>query len=414
MNRLLLFLVLIGGVPAFADLAVSTDFPGGAADVIAVDSAAGFIQIAPPAREGRGWPCWWYFRVDGAEPGKKITVQVGAAQKPFRLKERLGAGWALPDQAAISADDITWSQTEPGVIPKETGEFAITRMTGTYVITAPAARFWMAWGPPFVPSHSEVLLASAVKRYPGAERFVLATTRAGNAVQAIRLGNYEAPRAIWVQARQHAWEAGSSWVGRGFLEWITSDDPAAKALCATTEIVFVPIMDVDNVTIGAGGKEAMPRDHNRDWADAPVYPEVAAAQTRIRALAEAGRLRIFLDLHNPAPGDRQPYFYGPDNYDKLTGLIRANYERFLGLATQHINGPLPMTPKYRFANYVTTDEERQRVSVGWVRKHFGPHVVANTLETAWNTPASNTQGYLTVGRQLGQTVAQYLAEEAKH
>jgi hypothetical protein len=251
-------------------------------------------------------------------------------------------------------------------------------------------------------------MASAAMRLPGSERFVLAKTRGDRTVPGIRVGKANARRAIWVQARQHAWETGSSWVGRGFLEWVAGEDPAAIALRDTTEIWFIPIMDVDRVTIGAGGKEATPRDHNRDWDDAPIYPEVAAAQQRLRSLAEGGRLRLFLDLHNPSPGDKRPYFYGPLDYEEMPPTKREDYDRLLRCTVEAMRGPLAIDPTYRFATYVKTDEERRRVSGAWVRRHCGENAVAVCLETAWNTPESTTDGYRQVGREFGQAIANHL------
>lgn len=383
-----------------ADFTVSSDFPGGSAEVKALDAAAGRVEIAPAHHDQRGWPCWWYFRIDGAEPGQQLTVRVVPSQQPFRQQRLLDASWALPDRAAISTDDIHWQQTDPG---------AIDRDGGTYSIIAPASRFWLAWGPPFLPSHADALLDAVAAQLPGAERFVLATTRQGRSVHGIRCGTPDAPRAVWVQARQHAWEAGSSWVGRGFLQWVASDAPEAAELRASSEIFFVPIMDVDNVVIGAGGKDAVPRDHNRDWTDAPVYPEVAAAQQRIRKLADSGRLRVFIDLHNPDPRAKRPFYYGPLHYDQMTGSGRRDYHRFLALSVATMTEPLAIDREYHFANYIKNDEERRRVSRNWVDGHSGEGVVALTLETAWNTPHSTTAGYQHVGRRLAQTVARYVA-----
>jgi CubicO group peptidase (beta-lactamase class C family) len=257
------------------------------------------------------------------------------------------------------------------------------------------------------------LLNGVAQAIPAAERFVLAQTRQDRPVIGIRLGSETASGAIWVQARQHAWESGGSWVGDGLLRWIASDDPAAVALRDTHEIYFIPIMDVDNVTLGAGGKEAIPRDHNRDWADTPVYPEVAAAQQHLRALADSGRLRVFLDLHNPGPNDQRPFFFGPLDYDQMSATRRRPYDRFLELATEHIRGPLAVDPRYRFATYVKTEEERNRVSGTWARNYAGDDVIAMTLETAWNTPHSTREGYQEVGRGLARTIAHYLQESAK-
>jgi hypothetical protein len=399
---------------AAAELAISTDFPGGSAVLRELDPASGRIAIEPSAHPDHGWPCWWYFRVDGARPGQQLTLEVAASGQPFRPGKRLAAAWALPHQPSISGDDAHWQLGQPGTPIKE---------GRSYSIVAPSERFWLAWGPPFLPAHGEALITETTEKLPAAQRFVLAQTRQGRPVPAIRIagpttvdtagdgGAADATGAIWVQARQHAWETGSSWVGQGFLRWIASDDAEAIWLRDTHEIFFVPIMDVDNVTLGAGGKEAVPRDHNRDWSDQPVYPEVAAAQAHIRELADSDRLRVFLDLHNPGAGDKQPFFFGPLDYDQMPAPHRQLYDRFLELATEHIRGPLAIHPRYRFATYVTTEEERARVSGNWVRNYAGENVIAMTLETAWDTPHSTTDGYQGVGRGLAKTIANFLREQ---
>ena len=235
---------------------------------------------------------------------------------------------------------------------------------------------------------------------------MLAKTREGRPVHGIQLGGgtaeEPAPLGVWVQARQHAWEAGASWVSRGFVEWSASADPAAVELRRLATVYVIPIMDVDNVTLGAGGKEAVPRDHNRDWDDQPVYPEVAAAQQRIRDLDAQGRLHVFIDLHNPGPGEPRPYFYGPLDLDQMPVPQQRNHARLLALAAECIRDPLPLDAKYHFATYVKTDEERRRVSTAWVRNHTGENVVAVCLETAWDTPHSTAHGYQAVGRQLAK------------
>ncbi|MFV0445701.1 MAG: M14-type cytosolic carboxypeptidase [Planctomycetaceae bacterium] len=384
------------------ELRVVTDFPGGSAEVVQIDRDANCIEITPAMQFGRGWPCWWYLRVDGAQAGAKMTVVVHRAAAEFRPGQRLSASWALPERVAFSADNVHWAQTQVGTITAE---------RGTYDVVAPSETFWLAWGPPFLPSHAEDLVKNAQQRVPSSERLVLATTLDGHEVPLLHVGTSQLPNAIWVQARQHAWEAGGSWVGAGFLDWITSDAPDAKDLRRTTEIWFIPIMDVDNVLHGSGGKEALPRDQNRDWSDEPHYPEVRAAQQHLHQLQASGRLRLFLDLHNPGPGDKQPYFYGPFEYEQLASESQRRYDQFLRLAIERIRDPLPLTPNYRFATYVTTDEERGRMSSEWVRRHTSPDVVAMTLETSWNTPHSTVDGYRAVGRGLAETVADFLADQ---
>jgi hypothetical protein len=215
---------------------------------------------------------------------------------------------------------------------------------------------------------------------------------------------------VWIEARQHAWESGASWVCRGVAEWVVSDDEAARWLREHAEIYIVPIMDVDHVATGDGGKEALPQDHNRDWSDAPHWPEVAAAQQRLAGLASERRLDVFLDLHDPGPSDLGSYFYtGEDTL--LTEVGKQQRERFLALARERLRGPIPYDPKTR-ASGATYHPLWRQISNNWVMAHAHPHTLALCLETAWNTPASTSEGYLTTGRQLAATVAAYLRDSS--
>lgn len=392
---------------ARAELQVSSDFPGGSAVVLAIDQTSATVEFTPSVQQDRGWPCWWFLRLDGLSVGQTVTLKVSASQQPYRASSVLAAAWMQPDQAVVSdaeSDRSSWRQTATCQRAND---------VATYRFAATGSTMWAAWGVPFLPTDAERLLDDIAGRVPGAERFVLARTRGGRPVPGIRIGGgteqQPARFGVWVQARQHAWEAGGSWVGRGFIEWVASDDPYAVELRRIATIHYIPIMDIDSVAIGAGGKDAVPRDHNRDWSDEPVHPEVAAAQAKIQALDQAGRFDVFLDLHNPGPSERRPYFFGPINLSELPARQQQNHARWQAIAHAEISGPLPLLDSYRFATYVKTQEERNRMSANWVRDHTASHVLATTLETAWNTPVSQPDGYQSVGRQLARTALRYLS-----
>lgn len=385
---------------AHGELRVSADFEGGNAEVVGIDQPAGRVRIMPALREGRGWPCWWYFKIDGLEPGREIVLEVQAQTKPFREQTVLAAAWCQPKHAWISADGEQWS-------PTDQGELTADKIM-VYRIKAAGPSLFAAWGPPFVPSDADQLLAKIAAKLPGkAERFELAKTRGGRPVHGIRIGDEAAPHQVWANARQHAWEAGGSQVGRGFIEWYASDDEAARELRSRSCLRFIPIMDVDNAATGAGGKEAIPRDHNRDWAAEPIYPEVAAAQRMIRGIHEKHGLDVYIDLHNPGAGD-PVFFFGPFSFERMSGIQQRNYQRWIDLAARHITEPQPVQPQYRFATYVKTDEERGRMSSGWVRANAGPHTISVTLETGWNSPQMSVAGYGQIGAGLGRALAAYL------
>jgi len=414
---------------AGAPLACNSDFEGGSGVVESIDQEARAIRITPTVHKDRGWVCWWYVRVSGMRPGETITLEVAS---------KFGA-WAKPQRAAFSTDNRTWVHTAPGKREKE-------RIVYRQKVDAPVA--WFAWGPRFVPSDAENLLAETARKCPYAEKFELCRTREGRPVPALRVcqpGDGKGDRAnlpghrpdvgrgpkgashklapspfppddaarygVWINARQHAWETGSSWVSRGLIEWLVSDDPRAETLRKKSLVVVVPIMDVDNTFRGAGGKRQKPHDHNRDWCKEPHWPSVAAAIERIKGLDEQGRFDLYLDLHNPSPGDRQPFFFtAPKDLLKEPG--RANQERFLAAARTEITGPLKLATR-RIESGPKYDPLWKQISNTWVAAHTRPHVVALCLETSWDTPHSTTEGYLAVGRQLGLAVERYFRENPR-
>jgi len=386
----LISLIVAGWLPAAVagDLAVNSKFSGGSANLVQLDQKTRLIRINPTPHLDRGWTCWWYFQVTGIQPGETLTIDVGDAP------------WATPDQATFSEDQKSWKHTPPGVRQGK-------RITYQQKIEGNQA--WFAWGPPFTVEDAATLVTESEKKCPAAKAFELCRTREDRPVPALRID--AAPQTpdrygIYVCARQHAWEAGGSWVCRGFTEWLISNDDRAVAVRKKAVIVIVPVMDIDNVAIGAGGKEQKPQDHNRDWTDKPYHKSVAASQQEITKLNAAKTFDLFLDLHNPAASDKQPMFFVSPK-EILTKDGQENLDRFLKLAQLEMTGPLAFKGliKESGPNY---DRRWEVISKNWVTKHTAPHVVSATLETSWNTPESTTDGYRQIGRELGQTIERYL------
>ena len=85
---------------AAADLRVSTDFEGGSARIESIDQAARIIRFMPDGNPQRGWPCWWYLRVDGVAQDEKITLDLAGSDRPTRnngqdTSEPLKKDWRL-------------------------------------------------------------------------------------------------------------------------------------------------------------------------------------------------------------------------------------------------------------------------------------------------------------------------------
>ncbi|MBA2116059.1 M14-type cytosolic carboxypeptidase [Bremerella alba] len=383
-------LILLGPVSMLlaGELKVDSDFSGGSAKVIEVDQQKRLIRIEPEANPKRGWECWWYFQVTGIEPGETITLDVGTAP------------WATPTQAAFSTDNIIWQQTSAG---------KRNRKRIVYQQQVDETTCWFAWGPPFRVEDAQRLVSDSAKNGPHVEAIELCQTRAGRTVPALRIHaegvSDELRKGIWIQARQHAWESGSSWVCQGLVQWLLSDDPRASALRQKSLITIVPVMDIDNVAIGAGGKNQTPQDHNRDWSEQPHWNSVKVAQQQILKQDQDGTFDLFVDLHNPDAGAKWPYYYTTTT-DYLSEEGNRNLDHFLATSQLEITGPLAFKGERRESG-ASYDKNWTKISKNWVTKNTADHVVAVTLETAWNTPHSTQTGYMTVGRQLGMAIERY-------
>lgn len=403
-SALMLFFITCAS-PALADLRVSTGFEGGSATVDSIDEGKREIHIRPGGDPARGWPCWWFVRIDGIGKGEAATLVLRGSERPARNNGQdtgkpLSPGWAMPAAAAISEDGVTWRHTELG--KRATDHIA-------YPLVGGDGPLWVAWGPPFTSRETDSLIAAAEKRSPQlVGGFELAKTREGRPVRGLRIvsGAGERKPVVWIQARQHAWESGSSWVARGFVDWVLGEEGEAVRLRESAEIRVIPIMDVDRVATGDGGKESDPRDHNRDWTDSPHYPEVEATQKKLLAFASENRLAVFLDLHNPSANDRRPFFFvGPP--ELLADAARANRERFLAFAAMRLDGPLALEPTPRVTGPGYHPLWRQ-ISGQWVNDHGNPITMAACLETSWNTPHSTADGYHSVGAKLGRALSDFL------
>ncbi len=388
------------------ELVVSSAFEGGSAQVLEIDQAKRSIKIRPGGDPQFGWPCWWYFKVTGTTPGEVISVIVDANQMKQANGRRLSANWALPDQVAYSIDQKTWLQTPSGI--RSAG-------VGQWKVKVAAQQAWFAWGPAFVPADALELVKRLSQKYSYATRFELCKTRAGRSVPALIISQPDQakePRmVIWVQARQHAWESGGSWVGRGFIEWAVGRDPKAIQLREKTDIYFVPIMDIDNVATGNGGKGQVPHDLNRDWSHNAKWNPVKTAMQYLKEFDQSNRLVLFVDLHNPGSNSKRPYFYvsPPELASSSNSQLQA---AFIAACRAEMKKPFqlekktPSTgPKY--------DKLWKEISGNWIRSETQDHVIGITLETCWNTPDSNTTGYMAVGQQLGSGISRYLRTDPR-
>ena len=104
---------------------------------------------------------------------------------------------------------------------------------------------------------------------------------------------------IVVTARVHPGESNSSWMCKGFLDFITSDDPDAEILRENYVFKIVPMLNPDGVIVGNYRTSFSGVDLNRVYkrSIAELFPTVFHIKSMMKRLAEDREIVLYVDLH---------------------------------------------------------------------------------------------------------------------
>lgn len=381
---------------------VSTDFISGGGLVNVISSNPAIIRFEPHDEGSGGWSqVWWSFKVGGLTPGEQIILQL----------DNNPAKSGISPQVYFSYNQEVWSQTNSGEHIEIEGENFFV-----YKHIAHSEKVWFAYDLPYTPEHIEELLIPCADRDLGVEVFELCKTKNNRSVKALRFNDAENSEddkyGIWLQARAHAFEAGSSWVLHELAQWLLSGDPAAKALRKEAVITVVPIVDVDGVVEGRTGKNQTPHDHNRGWDKEPAFwPEVQTTKLMLTEMSKKNKVDLFVDFHGPG-GLTHPYFIMARSQDLPYKEQRLNREVFL-----RVLNAKPMDVKEKRTQSMTQIHYSERSSYmdspeglnasQWVTMNTNKQTVALTLEVNMNTPLSTYYGYQSEAIELGKAISNY-------
>uniref|UniRef100_H3B6W6 tubulin-glutamate carboxypeptidase n=1 Tax=Latimeria chalumnae TaxID=7897 RepID=H3B6W6_LATCH len=101
-------------------------------------------------------------------------------------------------------------------------------------------------------------------------------------------------------ARVHPGESNASWVMKGTLEFLTSDDPVAVTLRETYIVKVIPMLNPDGVINGNHRCSLSGEDLNRQWShpDPVLHPTIYHAKGLLQYLTTTGKPPlVFCDYH---------------------------------------------------------------------------------------------------------------------
>lgn len=243
---------------------------------------------------------WWAFRMDDLA-GREVTLRLTAFKGEYNDKpaNAPAGAWYRP---VFSHDGETWEHFSDPAWDAEKDEL-------TLVLKPRANTVWLAHVPPYSQARA-LKVIEEIGRLPQARAEVIGQTVLGRPLHLVTVTNFSKPDAakkvIWMQARQHAWEAGTSFLLEGALRFVASDDPAAQRLRDENVFCFVPMINVDSVVSGEVRFNANGWDPNRQWDEVDLHnklwlernPEIWYVKKALLAQHARQPVAFALNLHN--------------------------------------------------------------------------------------------------------------------
>ncbi|MGI8782187.1 MAG: M14-type cytosolic carboxypeptidase [Acidobacteriota bacterium] len=244
---------------------------------------------------------WYYFRMDGVKD-RDMTVTLTDFLGEYNDKP--GACPMNADTIPVYSDDGERWQHFP------TMQWDDATKEATLKFRPANDAIWIAHVPPY--THSRLLgLLEQINQSPQTLVEVIGKTVQGRYLHLVTVTNFEKPeegkKTVWLQARQHAWEAGTSYVMEGALRFVTSRDALAAKLRDQVVFKFTPMMDPDGCAQGKVRFNANGYDVNRHWNAMDLrrktllerMPEIWYVKKAILGWVDSGRkIDLMINLHN--------------------------------------------------------------------------------------------------------------------
>ena len=303
--------------PALDAQVISGDVESGNIDQV--------IQVGPDAYDitlrtdtGATDKQWFHFSVSQAA-GRTLSFEL----QNVGISAPWVAGMA-PCVGTDLTDPSSWSR-----VPADQVSFANQDVAFSYSFPDDGT-YHFAYSFVYPVSRAQQLVAY-IAQSPYAEQRVLAQSLQGRPIDLLEITEGDAPgkRGLWIQARQHPAECGSSWTCEALLQWLVGPSAEARALRRAAVVRVVPMMNPDGVALGNYRRNSIGLDLNREWDDATPAsaPSVAAVLDELAAFdAEVG-LDLFLDLHTHS-SELKNWVFGVDG-DPAFDLLERGWPQEL-------------------------------------------------------------------------------------
>jgi hypothetical protein len=335
-----------------------------------------------------------HFRLHG-KAGARVTLEFRNLDNVWNGKPGSVAGELKT--MVVSENGRDWSPVPTEALPGNRVRLSVT---------LPGPALYVARTEPYRLSDLDRLLA-AIRDHPRVSITAIGRSAGGRELEIVRIGDANAPSRVFVRARAHPWESGSSWVAHGLIERLLRDDAPTRKLLEQYVVYVLPMANKDGVARGGTRFNALGKDLNRNWdkpADPALAPENAALERWLEgAIADRRPPHLAIELHNDGRGllhiSRPPV----PQLDRHLARM-AVLERLLRSMTWFTEGSTTAA----FRNSGTLGD-------GWLQR-FGIDAVVHELNCNWiegvkDYPSS--AHWRQYGASLADVLARYFAETSK-
>ena len=336
---------------------------------------------------------WYYFRLDNAK-NKSLTLDLTDLVGEYNYKPGSHAITAQT-RPVVSYDNATWRHLTDEEVAWDEDKKELRLK-----LKPDKDTLWVAHQPPYTTARLARLL-DRYQSHPHMARRTIGKTPAGRDLLLLTITNPEIPlrqkKVVWLMARQHAWEAGTSWVMEGVLHKLLESEESRTLL---DRVVFqiVPMADPDGVARGGVRFNQFGHDLNRNWdlVKAEVMPEIQAEKGAIvQWLKEGHPIDFFLTLHNTESAD---YVQGPD-----LAVGRTFWQEMVGRTSFESSEGLRPMPES------TTLGQPGRMTVNqalWAEQQVPAYLMELKVEKVAKLPGRRlTQDWYQLGNGIVQAIA---------
>jgi len=297
-----------------------------------------------------------------AKPGSRLTLEFKNLDNVWNGQP--GSVVKELKTAVISQDGRDWKPISLESLPENRVRL---------IVLMPGSQLYVARVEPYRLSDLDHLL-EAIRKNPLVGLSPIGKTVEGLGLEIVRLGNPQARYRVFLRARAHPWEAGSSWVAQGLVQRLLQTNEQSKKYLDQYCVYILPMANKDGVARGRTRFNLKGKDLNREW-DKPSDPELApenyALERWLEGMIKTGQApHLALELHNDGGG--QLHISRPQVARLKDHLERmAIFERLLRQHTWFTEG----STQEAFRNSGTLGD-------GWLQR-YGIDAVVHELNCNW-------------------------------